>query len=160
MECDRSNCLHDLRNVGGKNMLTKEPTPEQIQEWKDIYQSHHSSLSPNRKTGSEVDDYFRKKYSYQIYDNSNFKKIVELNIICNEHTRQKLERNKKTNIKCYSVDDVLVGIDLTTGEFHVESENIEKVIQIYDDLFAYRGLDAADLKNYFLVAEYIKLKQE
>ena len=88
-------------------MLTKEPTPEQIQEWKDIYQAHHSSLSPNRKTGSEVDDYFRKKYSYQIYDNSNFKKIVELNIICNEHTRQKLERNKKTNIKCYSVDDVL-----------------------------------------------------
>lgn len=53
-----------------------------------------------------------------------------------------------------------MGIDLTTGEFHVESENIEKVIQIYDDLFAYRGLDAADLKNYFLVAEYIKLKQE
>ena len=63
------------------------------------------------------------------------------------------------NIQSYKAGNVLVGIDLCTGEFHVESENIEEVVPIYDDLFAYRGLDEEDLKNIFLVAEYIKLTQ-
>ena len=45
------------------------------------------------------------------------------------------------------------------SEFHVESENIEEVIPIHDDLFAYRGLDAEDINNFFLVAEYVKLTQ-
>ena len=57
------------------------------------------------------------------------------------------------------MNDVLVAIDLSTGEFHIESENIEEVISIHDDLFTYRGLDAEDINNFFLVAEYIKLTQ-
>lgn len=40
------------------------------------------------------------------------------------------------------------------------SEDINKSIEIYDNLFIYRGLDEEDLKNYFLVAEYIKLTQK
>ena len=61
------------------------------------------------------------------------------------------------DIRCYKTGNVLVGIDLNSGEFHMESENIEDIIPIHDDLFVYRGLDAEDIKNYFLVAEYVKL---
>ena len=65
-------------------------------------------------------------------------------------------------IHCYRIGSVLVGIDLVTGEFHAESEALECVVPIHDDLFVHRGLDAADLKNFFLVAEYwtlLKTKQ-
>ena len=138
-------------------MLTEEPTPELVKEWKRIFETYHTSMLPNRKTGSEVDSYFRSKYPCQVYDNTEFKKVVEFNIVENEHSRNKLPNEEKPYIKSYSIDDVLVGIDLVSGEFHVESEDINKSIPIYDDLFVYRGLDEEDLKNYFLVAEYIKL---
>ena len=64
-----------------------------------------------------------------------------------------------TNIKSYKTGNALVGIDLSTGEFHIESKNIEEVMPLHDDLFIYRGLDEEDLKNIFLVAEYVKLTQ-
>lgn len=50
-----------------------------------------------------------------------------------------------------------MGIDLVSGEIHVECDDIMKVVYLYDDLFAYRGLDEDDLDNPFLVAEYVKL---
>ncbi|MBD5539836.1 MAG: hypothetical protein HDR00_01330 [Lachnospiraceae bacterium] len=140
-------------------MITSEVTQEMIEEWKRIFDLHHSELSPNRKTGIEVDDYFRNKYAYQIFDSEEFKKVVEFNIMENEHSRGKLPKGKKPDIHTYHVGDVLVGIDTISGEFCVECEDIEKVIPIYDDLFMYRGLDDTDLKNYVLVAEYVKLTQ-
>lgn len=140
-------------------MLTKEPTPELVKDWKRIFEIYHSSILPNRKKGCEVDSYFRSKYPYQVYNNAKFKQVVEFNIVENEHSRDKLKNETKPNIKSYRIDDVLIGIDLVSGEFHVESEDINKSIAIHDDLFAYRGLDEEDLKNYFLVAEYIKLTQ-
>ncbi len=42
----------------------------------------------------------------------------------------------------------------------VESLNEEKMKEIYDDLFLYRGLDQKDLENFFLVAEYVRLQNE
>ena len=129
-------------------MLTKEPTPEQNNEWKRIFETHCSQMQPNRKTGVQVDNYFRNKYPYQVYDNSEFKKIVELNIVQNAHSQSKLQ-----------IVGVFIGIDLVSGEFHIESENINKSVPIYDDLFVYRGLDKEDLKNCFLVAEYVRLTQ-
>ena len=140
-------------------MITLEVTQEMIEEWKRIFDLHHSELSPNRKTGIEVDDYFRNKYTYQIFDSEEFKKVVELNIMENEHSRSKLSEGMRPDIHTYHVGDVLVGIDTISGEFCVECEDIKKAIPIYDDLFVYRGLDENDLKNYVLVAEYVKLTQ-
>ncbi len=141
-------------------MLTTEPTPEMIAEWKQLFETHHTGMHPNRKTGTEVDAYFREKYPYQIFDNSTFRKVAETNIMENEYSRNKLPGGIAPVIKSYRIDDVIIGIDLSSGEFHIESEDISKVIPIYDDLFVYRGLDEDDLHNYFLVAEYIKLTQK
>ena len=41
----------------------------------------------------------------------------------------------------------------------MKGENIEEVMPLHDDLFVYRGLDEEDLKNIFLVAEYVKFMQ-
>lgn len=140
-------------------MITSEVTPGMLEEWKRIFDLHRSKLSPNRKKGIEVDDYFRNKYTYQRFDSPQFKKVVEFNIMGNEHSRSKLENGMKPDIHTYQVENVLVGIDVSSGEFCVECEDIEKVIPVYDDLFVYRGLDEDDLKNYVLVAEYVKLTQ-
>ena len=137
-----------------------EPTKEMIAEWKQIFEMYQSSLVPNRKSGDEVDQYFREKYPHQIFDNAEFREIVSLNITENDYFRRKLPQNTLPNIQSYKTGNVLVGIDLCTGEFHIESENIEDVITIHDDLFVYRGLDAEDIKNFFLVAEYVKLTQK
>ena len=140
-------------------MLTMAPTEEMIAEWKRIFETYHSSLIPNRKSGEEVDQYFREKYPHQIFDNEEFREIVSLNITENDCFSSKLPQNTLPNIQSYKTGNVLVGIDLCTGEFHIESEDIEEVIPIHDDLFAYRGLDAEDINNFFLVAEYVKLTQ-
>lgn len=131
---------------------------ELVKEWKRIFETYRSSMRPNRKTGSEVDSYFRGKYPYSIYKNEKFKKAVAFNIVKNEHSRNKLPEETKPDIKGYCINDVFVGIDVVSGEFHVESNDISKAIPIYDDLFIYRGLDEEDLDNYFLVAEYIRLR--
>ncbi len=82
-------------------MITSEVTPGMLEEWKRIFDLHRSKLSPNRKKGVEVDDYFRNKYTYQRFDSPQFKNIVELNIMENEHSRRKLPKRMKPDIYTY-----------------------------------------------------------
>lgn len=138
-------------------MLTTEATPEMVGEWRRLFDRHHASMQPNRKSGAEVDRYFRETYPYQAMENAEFENVVAANILENAYTREKLPEGILPDIRCYRVDDVLVGIDLISGTFHVESEEMGKAAPIYDDLFVYRGLDKEDLKNFFLVGEYVKL---
>lgn len=141
-------------------MLTTEPTAEMIATWKRIFESCHATLTPNRKSGEDVDRYFRAKYPYQRYEQEAFREIASLNITENEPLKQKLPQGAMPNIQSYRTGSALVAIDLCTGEFHVESEQIEEVVEIHDDLFVYRGLDEEDLQNFFLVAEYVTLLQK
>lgn len=140
-------------------MLTDKPTAEMLAEWKRIFEAHHATMKPNRKAGTEVNQYFRNKYDHQVFNDTAFQEIVALNITENEFYRNKLPKDVLPNIKSYKTGNALVGIDLSTGEFHIEGENIEEVMLLHDDLFVYRGLDEEDLKNIFLVAEYVKLTQ-
>jgi len=138
-------------------MLTTQPTAEMIAEWKRIFELHRFTLTPNRKSGSEVDRYFREKYEHRFFDDAAFREIASLNITENDYFSDKLPKGMLPDIQSYQTGNVLVAIDLCTGEFHIESENVEEVIPIHDDLFVYRGLDEQDLKNFFLVAEYVTL---
>ena len=140
-------------------MLTMSPSEEMIKEWKELYQEHRKALSSNRKSGMEVDAYFREQYAPVIFDSDEFKKVVEANILANAYEQEKLPEGKAPQIVCYKIerDNIMVGIDLLTGYIHVESENIDKAEGVYNDLFVFRGLDEKDLENFFLVAQYIKL---
>lgn len=137
-------------------MLMQKPTEEMIEEWKQIYEEYHDRLRPNRKSGEEVDRYFRDKYSAQDFPSPEFKSMIEEQILQNDFIRKKLY-NQEPRVRTYWLNDVLVAIDLTSGEFHVESKNFLKMQEIYDDLFAFRGLDEKDLENFFLVAQYVQL---
>ena len=134
-------------------MITRELTNQDIADMKRIFEEYRFSLTPCRKTGAEVDSYFRSRYSFEPFDNSDFIKMVEAGISENGF----LPEGARPDIKSYRMDDILVGIDLSSGEFHVEAEDIDKVIPVYDDLFVYRGLGKDDLDNFVLVAEYVRL---
>lgn len=139
-------------------MLTVEPTAEMIKEWKLLYDKNHDKLKPNRRTGAEVDRYFRDKYAPDRLDASEFRNCVEYNIMMNEPNKEKLPDGVLPEIVAYIIKkyNILVGIDLITGYIHVESEDTDMAAEIYDDLFAFRGLDEKDIENYYLVACYME----
>lgn len=140
-------------------MLTSKATPEMLQEWKRIYEQNRKGMTPNRKSGIDVDKYFREKYNPDPFPNAAFKDVVQSNILEDDFCRAKLPSGLLPEIKTYQLpNDVYVGIDLSSGFFHVESESTEEMAKVYDDLFLYRGLDEADLENVFLVAQYISLQ--
>lgn len=134
-------------------MITRELTSQDISDMKRTFEKYRSSLVPCRKTGAEVDAYFRSRYSFEPFNNSDFIKIVEANISENGF----LPEGACPDIRSYRIGDIFVGIDLSSGEFHVEAEDIDRVIPVYDDLFVYRGLGKDDLNNFVLVAEYVRL---
>ena len=140
-------------------MLTTEPTKEMYSGWKRLYDENHEHMKPNRKSGAEVDEYFRSKYMFEEFTSSRAKNVVYQSVMRNDYHREKLPSGMLPEIRTYKVGDIFVGIDLSSGFFHVECESIEKAAVIYDDLFSFRGLDEADLKNVFLVAEYVRISR-
>lgn len=140
-------------------MILSELTPEKIAEMKRIYEAYRPLLHPNRRAGAEVDAYFRSNYPYQQLDDCAFQAAAAANIMENEHSCTKLQDGTPPDIRCYRTGDVLVGIDLISGEFHVEAADMAAVIPIHNDLFTFRGLSKDDLENFVLVAEYVRLTQ-
>ena len=135
-------------------MITECVTKEKINYWKQLWQEKVSTLKPNRISGIQLNDYFQNKYSPTLYMDKDFLEAVKFNLI----ERHGEKAAVFSNIICYLVDeDVYVGIDLSTGFIHIESNNIEKCIPIYDDLYVKRGLDNDDLQNFVLVGQYIEL---
>lgn len=77
----------------------------------------------------------------------------------NAHPNDKLEDGTRPDIRCYRTGNALVGIDLVSGAFHVEAVDMAEAIPVYNDLFVFRGLSEDNLKNFVLVAEYVRLTQ-
>ena len=50
---------------------------------------------------------------------------------------------------------ITVGIEVKTSFIYVEGGS-----HFYDELTAYAGIDEEDIKNYFLVAQYIQCKEK
>ena len=80
-------------------MLTVKPTAEMLAEWKRIFEAHHAAMKPNRKTGIEIDQYFRNKYAHQVFNDAAFQEIVALNITENAFSRNKLPKGVLPNKK-------------------------------------------------------------
>ena len=150
-------------------MLIKEATPQQIEEWKEIYNEYRDELHPNRKTGQEMVVFLQNKYSVIELCDDLWHQLVIENLMSTEHFANKLSPGKMPSAVVYQVQNknlakrlfdsqdevflgspIIVGIELETGYFYVQGSS-----ELWDELFTFRGLDEADLKNYYLVAEYI-----
>lgn len=134
-------------------MITSAVTKRQIETWKRIYAENRHRLSPNRIGGEELDAYFRAKYHPQPFDSPKFRNVVILNALAWETGYGE----RDLCVRTYLFEDVVVGIDLTSGFFHVESETTERMSSLYDDLFVQRGLNEKDLENYVITGQYLEL---
>lgn len=138
-----------------RQIITSKVTEKQLAEWQEIYMQKKDSLNPNRISGRQLDEYFKSKYEPSYYDNDEFKDIIYYN------AKDISGETEISDIATYLVgNNIFVGIDLRSGFFHVESENIGESISVWDDLFVKRGLNEADLKNYVLVAQYVILTKQ
>ncbi len=138
-------------------MLTTAPTEEMIAQWKRLHSENRRAMRPNRKSGAELDAYFRGAYACRPCASKKLERVVTETILQNKIYKEKLPQGEQPQVKTYAVEGAYVAIDIASGFFHVESENTALMERIYDDLFVFRGLDEQDLDNYFLVAQYLQL---
>ncbi len=155
-------------------MLTNEATPEMVEEWRAIWTEHRDRLQPNRRSGTELIAYLQSHYDVTEFKEPFADSIISGCVTDNLHNAEKLpegtlpkprtfrlsstQRNARlfTQDPIYQYQDsIFVGIDEVTGTFHVELS-----VLLWDELFAFRGLDAADLENCYLVAEYLACREK
>ena len=149
-------------------MLMQEPTEEMIRKWKDIYNIYKNKLVPNKKSGLEIIEYLKSKYSIIEIENQELEKVVYDNIVLNEYSKSKLN-GKDPTIRLFEVNDkelylkqdavfkgtkIIIGIESNTSYIFIEGSSV-----LYDELIAFSGLDKKDIQNYFLVAQYIRCKE-
>ena len=141
-------------------MITQKATRRDVERWRRIYEQNRDRLAPNRISGPELERYFVEEYAPQPYADADFIAVVEGNLLENDVHREKLPAGAQPNVAAYRLPhDVLVGIDRTTGFFHVECADIPRAAAVWDDLFVRRGLDARDLSNFVTTAQYLLLTQ-
>lgn len=147
----------------------QQATPEMVEAWKAVFDHYRPRLSPNKKTGPELLAYIQQKYSITELTDDTIKQVVADNVTWNKHFANKLPIGRKPVAKGFFIEDtgagnqlyenqdhifkgnkIVVGIDLETAFFMVEGSS-----RLWDELFAFRGLDEDDLTNFYLVAEYI-----
>jgi len=150
-------------------MLMQECTPEMIAGWKAVFNEYSQRLRPNRKGAGDIIEYLEGKYHLTELADEKLKQVVIDNVLLNEFHASKLPAGKTVAPRVFRVlnsgqaqllyreqddvfkgQDIILGIDMETGFFHVEGSSL-----LWDELFAFRGLDKDDLTNYYLVAEYI-----
>ena len=99
--------------------------------------------------GKELNDYLVEKYHPTKEAPSQFVDTVILN--AKENGKQ------EPIISAYILaGNIYVGIDLNTGFFQVECEDIDKMKIIWDDLFIVRGLSEEDIENLIRLTDYTR----
>jgi len=150
-------------------MLMHEPSTEEIATWKQIFAAYRPRLKPNRKSGEALYAYLFSRYSLRPLADANADQVVIQNILQNESLSRELlpdaaprpvcciiepigagEALYREQDACFAGIEIFVGIDLETGYFVVEGSS-----RLWDELYAFRGLNENDLNNYYSVAEYV-----
>jgi len=155
-------------------MLMQELTHELIESWKKIHQERRDELSPNRKTGAEVLEYLKGKYILREENDKAMKELLAFNVMQNDCHRDKIPSGREPDYRMFLLEnqgaggaiyekqdeifrgkDIVVGVELESGFFIVEGSSL-----LWDEIFAFRGLDEEDLDNYYLVAEYLSCREK
>ncbi|OQC16642.1 MAG: hypothetical protein BWX72_00548 [Firmicutes bacterium ADurb.Bin080] len=131
-------------------MIKNKVSKEKIEEWKRIYEQEKDFLIPNRISGKELNQIFKNKYKVTRCSLDKFEDVVMKNA--------KDYGEENPDVIAYIVEeDVMVGIDIKSGYFQVESNNLKNMESIWDDLFLIRGLSKNDIENYVIAAQYLEL---
>lgn len=140
-----------------------------VEKWKDIWIEYKDKLLPNRKSGKEIVEYLKIKYLFEEINDDNAKQVVIDNLLNNKPRAEKLPMGAEPSVVTFVIenkdngkllyenqdeifkgDNVFVGVELESGFFCVEGSSL-----LWDEIYAFQGLDEKDIQNYFCVAEYI-----
>jgi hypothetical protein len=128
-------------------MLTKKPTRKQTAEWKEIYRRYKDRLTADCKSAEEIFDYINSKYTVEDYKISGGYRLYSVKR--DGKSESLYADRKKIFKKCEK-------IIFYFSDYPVKNLcNVEGSDILWDEAFAFRGLDEEDIGNYFLVAEYI-----
>ncbi len=151
-------------------MIFGPASKEKLSEWREIHKQYRDKLTPNRKSGSDVLEYLKSKYLFDELSDDSALRVISETVLKNEFFRQKLSENMTPNPKTFILRNegngrliyenqediwegcpVFVGIDLSTGYVQVEGS-----CRLYDEIYAFQGIDEYDLENCVRVADYIE----
>ena len=155
-------------------MLTTQATQEMIDAWKKTWREHRDSLTPNRKSGAEILAYLLAKYELTERHDAAAREVISGNVLENAHYAEKLPPGAAPAPRAFIVQDsgagaelyaqqdeifagnpIFVGVDTVSGMYHAEGSSA-----LWDELCAFQGLDAADIENFFCVAQYIACREK
>lgn len=156
-------------------MLMQEPTNEMFEEWKSVWHKYKDSLAPNRKSGQELLDYLSQKYILTEIHDKEATDAVCFNVTMNKPRAEKLPDGAIPQPRTFFLENmgngeifykdenkdpeavwggditrIFVGLDTASGYFMVEGSTM-----LWDELFAFQGIDEADIQNPYCVAQYI-----
>jgi hypothetical protein len=150
-------------------MLTRKVTPEMIREWKETSATWRPLLHPDKKTGHEILAYLTGKYPVRELPAGSLDEVISDNVLLNDCNARKIPAGKIPEAVGFLIENtgagkqlyenqdaffrgttILAGVELHSAYFMVEGSSL-----LWDELFAFRGLDEEDLTNYYLVAEYV-----
>ena len=153
-------------------MIKGPATREQLNLWRQIHNRYKEKLTPNAKSGQEVVDYLQNKYVLTPIQEPKFLAVVVGNAKNNIFWQQKLEgrepepvcfflENQGAGCELYERRDpqwekmgaekIFVGIDLVSGLVQVGGCD-----DLYDEIYAVRGVDKYDIENCVRVADYLE----
>lgn len=154
-------------------MLRHPATPQDLAAWRKTQAQNKDRIRPGRKSGEEVKAYLLARYPLTENASARARRVVEQNVLGNAPLAARLTGGAKPDPWCaivlregaglslYAAQDALydgmeifVGVDRTTGYFHVEGSDL-----LWDELFSFRGLDEEDLENPYLVSEYVACRK-
>ncbi len=150
-------------------MLTHKASQKDIEGWKNVFEQYKNRLKPNRISGKALCEYLESRYPLLPLEDSKADNLVIQNILENEVFARELPPGTAPNPVCFVIEpvgagkalysnqddiyqhcEILVGIDLISGYFLVEGSS-----ELWDELYAHRGLNENDLANFYCVSEYI-----
>lgn len=150
-------------------MLNQKVTPEMVRAWKGTCETYRPQLSPNKKTGPEILAYLTGKYPVKELPVDSISEVISDNVLLNECYARKMPAGKTPDATGFLIENtgagkhlyenqdeffkgisIIAGVEIHSGYFMVEGSSL-----LWDELFAFRGLDEDDLANYYLVAEYV-----
>ncbi len=150
-------------------MIFGPASKEKVCEWRKIHAQFKGVLRPNRKSGKEVLEYLQNKYLLdEINEEKAFNAVYET-VLKNDFHKQKLAADSQPEPKTFILKNegagkfiynnqeyiwegcpIFIGIDLSSGYVHIEGSCL-----LYDEIYAYQGIDAFDIENCVRVADYI-----
>ena len=150
-------------------MIFGPASRERLSEWREIHKRYKDKLTANRKSGTEVLEYLQNKYLLDEFNEERAFRVVYEAVFNNEFHKQKLPPNSQPEPKTFILRNegynkliydkqediwegcpIFIGIDLNSGYVQIEGSCL-----LYDEIYAFQGIDEYDIENCVRVAEYI-----